>query len=207
MVYAGPGPSPLTLFNLNMPGVPGLDGGRTFTGAGGAVTPASGLGDGGTDEITFTARAARHVRFLGRSAAGVYGYSLFAFEALDAAGTDRARGRPVTASSVDPAYPAANAVDGDTGTRWAVSREDAAVPTAGSPSTSAPPHPAHRRPVALGGRVRHLVRHPDLDRRHHLDDRGHRARNGDAGRLGDIDGRAGRRARAPPARSPVVGEG
>ncbi|MFF5225016.1 discoidin domain-containing protein [Dactylosporangium sp. NPDC000521] len=124
VVYAGPGPSSLTLFNLNMPGVPGLDGSRTFTGPGGAVTPPPGLGDGGTDEVTFTARAARHVRFLGRSAAGAYGCSLFSFEALDAAGTDRARGRTVTASSADPAYPAANAVDGDAGTRWAVSREE-----------------------------------------------------------------------------------
>nr|BFE59613.1 discoidin domain-containing protein [Dactylosporangium thailandense] len=124
VVYAGPGPSSLTLFNLNMPGVPGLDGSRTFTGSGGAVTPPAGLGDGGTDEITFTARAARHVRFLGRSAAGEYGYSLFAFEALDATGTDRARGRAVTASSADPGYPAANAVDGDAGTRWAVARDE-----------------------------------------------------------------------------------
>ncbi|MDG6103955.1 discoidin domain-containing protein [Dactylosporangium aurantiacum] len=124
VVYAGPGPSSLTLFNLTMPGVPGLDGSRTFTGSGGAVTPAAGVGDGGTDELTFAARSARHVRFLGRSAAGEYGYSLFAFEALDATGTDRARGRTVTASSADPAYPAANAVDGDAGTRWAVAREE-----------------------------------------------------------------------------------
>ncbi|WSG36935.1 family 43 glycosylhydrolase [Dactylosporangium sp. NBC_01737] len=124
VVYAGPGPSALTLFNLSMPGVPGLDGSRTFTGSGGAVTPAAGVGDGGTDELTFAARTARHVRFLGRTAAGEYGYSLFAFEALDATGTDRARGRTVTASSADPAYPAANAVDGDAGTRWAVAREE-----------------------------------------------------------------------------------
>ncbi|MBM2618481.1 discoidin domain-containing protein [Actinoplanes sp. LDG1-06] len=124
VVYAGPGPSTLTLFNLTMPGVPGLDGHRTFTGAGGAVTPVPGLGDGGTDEITFAARPARHVRFTGRSAANQYGYSLFAFEALDATGADRARGRTVTVSSADPAYPAANAVDGSTTTRWAVARAE-----------------------------------------------------------------------------------
>lgn len=124
VVYAGPGPSSLTLFNLSMPGVPGLDGTRTFTGPAGAVTPPAGLGDGGTDRITFAARTARHVRFLGRSASGQYGYSLFAFEAFDATGTDRARGRTVTASSADPAYPAANAVDGNATTRWAVAREE-----------------------------------------------------------------------------------
>jgi hypothetical protein len=124
VVYSGPGPSSLTLFNLTMPGVPGLDGSRTFTGSGGAVTPPAGVGDGGTDELTFAARTARHVRFQGRTAAGEYGYSLFAFEALDATGTDRARGRTVTASSADPSYPAANAVDGDAGTRWAVAREE-----------------------------------------------------------------------------------
>ncbi|GAA3220856.1 discoidin domain-containing protein [Dactylosporangium siamense] len=124
VVYTGPGPSSLTLFNLTMPGVPGLDGNRTFTGPSGSVTPQTGVGDGGTDRMTFPARTARHVRFLGRAAANQYGYSLFAFEAFDTAGTDRARGRTVTVSSADPAYPAANAVDGNAGTRWAVAREE-----------------------------------------------------------------------------------
>jgi hypothetical protein len=124
VVYAGPGPSSLTLFNLNMPGVPGLDGSRSFTGPAGTVTPPAGLGDGGTDKITFPARAVRHVRFLGQSASGQYGYSLFAFQAFDTAGTDRARGRTVTASSADQAYPSANAVDGDATTRWAVAEQE-----------------------------------------------------------------------------------
>ncbi|WP_433220892.1 discoidin domain-containing protein [Dactylosporangium sp. CS-047395] len=124
VVYAGPGPSTLTLFNLTMPGVPGLDGNRSFTGPSGTVTPQTGVGDGGTDRLTFPARSARHVRFLGRSAATQYGYSMYAFEAVDTAGTDRARGRTVTVSSADPAYPAANAVDGNAATRWAVAREE-----------------------------------------------------------------------------------
>ncbi|WP_433062857.1 discoidin domain-containing protein [Dactylosporangium sp. CS-033363] len=124
VVYAGPGPSTLTLFNLTMPGVPGLDGNRSFTGPSGTVTPQTGVGDGGTDRLTFPARSARHVRFLGRSAATQYGYSMYAFEAFDTAGTDRARGRTVTVSSADPAYPAANAVDGNAATRWAVAREE-----------------------------------------------------------------------------------
>ncbi|MDY7090713.1 MAG: discoidin domain-containing protein [Actinomycetota bacterium] len=123
VVYAGPGPSVLALFNLTMPGVPGLDGSRSFTGPAGTVTPAAGLGDGGTDKVTFPARTARHVRFLGQSAADQYGYSLFAFQAFDTAGTDCARGRTVTVSSADPAYPAANAVDGNATTRWAVARD------------------------------------------------------------------------------------
>ncbi|MBL7253116.1 discoidin domain-containing protein [Paractinoplanes lichenicola] len=124
VVYSGPGPSSLTLFNLSMPGVPGLDGNRSFTGSAGTVTPAPGLGDGGTDKVTFAARAARHVRFLGRSASGQYGYSLFGLQAFDTGGTDRALGRTVTASSADPTYPAANAVDGNATTRWAVAREE-----------------------------------------------------------------------------------
>ncbi|WP_127500480.1 discoidin domain-containing protein [Actinoplanes solisilvae] len=125
VVYAGPGPAELSLFNLTMPGVPGLDGSRSFTGKDGSVTPVAGLGDGGLDEITFDSpRAARHVRFLGRVPSGQYGYSLFAFEALDATGTDLARGKTVNVSSADPAYPAANAVDGNDTTRWAVARAE-----------------------------------------------------------------------------------
>ncbi|MCO8277078.1 discoidin domain-containing protein [Actinoplanes sp. TRM 88003] len=124
VIYAGPGPSTLSLFTLDMPGVPGLDGSRTFTGQGGAVTPPPGLGDGGTDHILFPVRTVRHIRFVGRAPATQYGYSLYAIEALDATGADRARGRPVTVSSADPAYPAANAVDGNAATRWAVARAE-----------------------------------------------------------------------------------
>ncbi|MEU7774868.1 discoidin domain-containing protein [Micromonospora taraxaci] len=115
-----------TLFNLNMPGVPGLTGTRTFTGEQGSVSLAgqSGVGDGGTDQISFTSRTARYVRMLGRSPATQYGYSLFAFAVLNASGVDLATGRPTTASSADPAYPATRATDGNPGTRWAVAREE-----------------------------------------------------------------------------------
>ncbi|WP_433535128.1 discoidin domain-containing protein [Micromonospora sp. CA-249363] len=118
----------LTLFNLDMPGVPGLTGTRTFTGEQGSVALAgqSGVGDGGTDQISFAPRSARYVRMLGRSPATQYGYSLFAFAVLDAGQVDRAVGRPTTASSADPAYPAARATDGNPGTRWAVAREERA---------------------------------------------------------------------------------
>ncbi|RAO00609.1 Chondroitin AC lyase [Micromonospora saelicesensis] len=116
----------LTVFNLDMPGVPGLTGTRTFTGEQGSVTLAGqqGLGDGGTDQISFAPRPARYVRMLGRSPVNQYGYSLFAFAVLDASGIDLATGRPTTASSADPAYPARNATDGNSGTRWAVAREE-----------------------------------------------------------------------------------
>jgi hypothetical protein len=53
------------VFALDMPGVHGLDGDRTFTGAGGAVTPAPGNADGGVDQVTFPATSARYVRMLG----------------------------------------------------------------------------------------------------------------------------------------------
>ena len=116
----------LTLFNLDMPGVPGLTGTRTFTGEQGSVTLAGqqGLGDGGTDQISFAPRPARYVRMVGRSPVNQYGYSLFAFAVLDASGIDLATGRPTTASSADLAYPARNATDGNSGTRWAVAREE-----------------------------------------------------------------------------------
>ncbi|MDG4783070.1 discoidin domain-containing protein [Micromonospora sp. WMMD961] len=120
----------LTLFNLDMPGVPGLTGTRTFTGEQGSVTLAGqqGVGDGGTDQISFASRPARYVRMLGRSPANQYGYSLFAFAVLDANGVDLATGRPTTASSADPAYPAPRATDGNPGTRWAVAREERGRP-------------------------------------------------------------------------------
>ncbi|MDQ1653497.1 MAG: hypothetical protein QOI35_2697, partial [Cryptosporangiaceae bacterium] len=130
VVYAttglGPDEGRLTLFSLDMPGVPGLTGSRTFTGASGSVTlsAAGSAGDGGTDELTFPTRQARYVRVLGRSAATQYGYSLYTFAVLGADGTDLAKGAAASASSADAAHPAAHAVDGDPATRWAVSRED-----------------------------------------------------------------------------------
>ncbi|GIJ46972.1 hypothetical protein Val02_38580 [Virgisporangium aliadipatigenens] len=84
-------------------------------------------GDGGTDELT-VAGTGRYVRVLGTARATAYGYSLWEFEVYGETGapagcdtaTDAARGRPATASSVEnAATPAAAAVDGDAGTRWA----------------------------------------------------------------------------------------
>ncbi|WP_213002340.1 discoidin domain-containing protein [Winogradskya consettensis] len=129
VVYASTGVGPdegsLTLFALSMPGVPGLTGTRTFTGAQGTVTLAP-QSIGGTQEVSFPARSARFVRMLGRRPATQYGYSLWTFAVLDQAGTDLARQATPTASSQDPAHPAAHAVDGNELTRWAVAREERA---------------------------------------------------------------------------------
>ncbi|MEV6491899.1 discoidin domain-containing protein, partial [Actinoplanes sp. NPDC051633] len=115
----------LSLFNLDMPGMPGLTGRRTFTGAAGSVTldgSAGGGGDGGVDELHFAPRPARYVRVLGRQAANQYGYSLWTMSVLDEAGGDLAQGALTAASSSDVSYPAANATDGNPETRWAVDR-------------------------------------------------------------------------------------
>ncbi|BDZ52083.1 hypothetical protein GCM10025867_43240 [Frondihabitans sucicola] len=122
----------LTVNNLTMPGVPGLDGDRSYTSAEGTKTleaadtaPATPPPAGVTrvDKLTFPATTARHVRMLGVTGQPTYGYSLFELEA--GSGTaNAALGKPVTASSADPAYPAAKVTDGDYTTRWAVSRAD-----------------------------------------------------------------------------------
>lgn len=135
VVYAtsgtGAGEGHLEVRNLTMPGMPGLDGSRTYTAADGVVTvpaqdsagpaPASGR----TDELTLEKGKVRYVRMQGITPDPAYGYSLYAFEVRDgAAGTDLAQGATATASSEDPGKEAALAVDGDATTRWAVSRAD-----------------------------------------------------------------------------------
>ena len=115
----------LTLFNLPMPGVAGLTGSRTFTGASGGYTldgSRGGGGRGGVEELNFPPRQARYVRMLGKQAAGKYGYSIWTFSVLDTAGADLAQGATATGSSEDVTYPAYNATDGNPKTRWAVAR-------------------------------------------------------------------------------------
>jgi hypothetical protein len=131
VVYASTGvgtdEGALSLFNVAMPGVPGLTGTRTFTSETGTLTlsgEAGGGGDGGVDELFFAPRPARYVRMLGRSAADRYGYSLWTFSVLDTAGADLAQGALVGASSSDVTYPASNATDGNPVTRWAVDRAE-----------------------------------------------------------------------------------
>jgi hypothetical protein len=133
VVYAtsgtGAGEGTLSVFNLAMPGIAGLNGTRTYTGAGGAVTVAAGeVGAGGTNDLTFPAVSARYVRMLGVRPATGFGYSIFEMRVFATGGTtDLAVGRPTTASSATPAFPPANATDGDPTTRWAVAVADRAV--------------------------------------------------------------------------------
>jgi hypothetical protein len=126
VVYAtsglGFGEGALRLFNLDMPGVRGLDGDRTYTAADGSATLAGGAsGDGGVDELTFAPTQARFVRFLGVRPATQFGYSLWDFEVHDGTGPDLALGKPTTATSIFGAgFEPFRATDGNPATRWAV---------------------------------------------------------------------------------------
>jgi hypothetical protein len=123
VVYASTGlagEGRLTLFNLIMPGVPGLSGSRTFTTPTGPVR----LGEQHVGNITFTPRDARWVRMLGREPGTEYGYSVWTFSVLDTTGADLAVGAMPTASSEDIWNPARYATDGNPDTRWAVAREE-----------------------------------------------------------------------------------
>lgn len=112
----------LRLFNFEMNGVPGLDGDRTYYTSDGSLTlAADGLGDGGSEELTFPATQARYVRMQGLQAQSQWGYSIYEFEARSgAAGANLALGKPATAStSFGDASVPGKAVDGDRTTRWA----------------------------------------------------------------------------------------
>ncbi|MEV6174132.1 discoidin domain-containing protein [Streptomyces sp. NPDC051954] len=122
----------LEVRNLAMPGMPGLDGKRTYRVAEGSRTVAAGSGAAPSagprvDELTFPRGRFRHLRMLGVRPDPSYGYSLYAFEIRDgASGADLAReaGATASASSFDPGKDPALAVDGDATSRWAVSRAD-----------------------------------------------------------------------------------
>lgn len=115
------GEGTLRLYNLTMPGVPGLDGDRTYSWDGGSATLAAGLGDGGVDEVRFPATTARYVRMSGTKAANQYGFSLWELEAYNGASANLAQGKAATASSNSTGFEPAKATDGDAATRWAVS--------------------------------------------------------------------------------------
>ncbi|GAB3424238.1 discoidin domain-containing protein [Flindersiella endophytica] len=127
VVYAtsgtGAGEGVLRLYNLTMPGVPGLDGDRTFSWNGGSTTLAAGLGDGGVDDVRLPATTARYVRMSGTKAATQYGFSLWELEAYAGASANLAKGRPTTASSSSAGFEPAKATDGDPATRWAVATD------------------------------------------------------------------------------------
>ncbi|MEV7045810.1 discoidin domain-containing protein [Amycolatopsis sp. NPDC051061] len=116
----------LNVYNLTMPGVPGLDGDRTYTAAEGKVTLEAQAAPTGarTDDLTFAPVTARHVRMLGVQPDPQYGYSLWALEIRDGDGPDLARAGTASASSASPGKEAKYANDGDAATRWAVSTSD-----------------------------------------------------------------------------------
>jgi beta-glucosidase-like glycosyl hydrolase len=88
-------------------------------------------GAGGTQTLTVTG-SGRYVRLYGTGRATGYGYSLWELQVFGSFGTAAACGttnaalnRPATASSAENAgTPAAAAVDGDAGTRWASAFSD-----------------------------------------------------------------------------------
>ncbi len=73
-------------------------------------------GDGGIDDISFTATNARYVRMLGVSRGTAFGYSLYDFEVYDV--PNLALNKTVTASSSENAFQPISAVDGNSATRW-----------------------------------------------------------------------------------------
>jgi len=79
-------------------------------------------GTGGVQNLAVTGTG-RFIRMYGTQRATPYGYSLWEFSvsgtAATGSGTLLSQGHPATASSVEnTSFPAANAVDGNTGTRW-----------------------------------------------------------------------------------------
>jgi hypothetical protein len=87
-------------------------------------------GTGGTQTLNVTG-SGRYVRMYGTARATQYGYSLWEFQVYGtlAGGTcgttNAALNQPATASSTQSAsYPAADAVDGNTGTRWSSAFSD-----------------------------------------------------------------------------------
>ncbi len=87
-------------------------------------------GDGGTDDLAVNGTG-RYIRMYGTARATAYGYSLWEFSVNGTAGggggsgTLLSQGRSATASSTEnAAFPASDAVDGNTGTRWSSAFSD-----------------------------------------------------------------------------------
>jgi len=80
-------------------------------------------GNGAIDDLTGLSGTGRYIRMYGTQRATAYGYSLFEFQVYgtptSGGSTLLSQGHPATASSLENAtFPASNAVDGNTGTRW-----------------------------------------------------------------------------------------
>jgi hypothetical protein len=86
-------------------------------------------GTGGTQNLTVSG-SGRYIRMLGTTRATQYGYSLWEFQVFGTATggcgtTNLALNHPTTASSLENAtFPASNATDGNTGTRWSSAFSD-----------------------------------------------------------------------------------
>jgi beta-glucanase (GH16 family) len=84
-------------------------------------------GDGGIDDLAVTGTG-RYLRMYGTARGTPYGYSLWELTVNGTpagGGALLSQGRPATASSIENAsFPAANAVDGNTGTRWSSAFSD-----------------------------------------------------------------------------------
>ena len=86
-------------------------------------------GNGAIDDLTGLSGPGRYIRMYGTQRATAYGYSLFEFQVYgtpaSSGGTLLSQGHPATASSLENAtFPASNAVDGNTGTRWSSAFSD-----------------------------------------------------------------------------------
>jgi hypothetical protein len=76
-------------------------------------------GDGGVDDISFSARSARFVRMYGTQRSNDWGYSIFDFQVFAGSATNIAANRPATASSFQGADVAPElAFDASATTRW-----------------------------------------------------------------------------------------
>jgi beta-glucanase (GH16 family) len=84
-------------------------------------------GDGGIDDLAVTGTG-RFIRMNGTARGTPYGYSLWEFSVNGTPGGGAgllSQGRPAAASSLENAtFPASNAVDGNTGTRWSSAFSD-----------------------------------------------------------------------------------
>ncbi|WP_414639706.1 discoidin domain-containing protein [Actinocrinis sp.] len=88
-------------------------------------------GTGGTQTLNITGTG-RYIRMYGTTRATPYGYSLWEFQVYGTLGagggcgtTNAALSKPTTASSLESAaFPASNATDGNTGTRWSSAFSD-----------------------------------------------------------------------------------
>jgi hypothetical protein len=85
-------------------------------------------GNGAIDDLTGLSGTGRYIRMYGTQRATVYGYSLYEFQVYGtptSSGTLLSQGHPATASSLEnSSFPASNAVDGNTGTRWSSAFSD-----------------------------------------------------------------------------------